>query len=96
MKARVIFLVSWITAAALVFVLGDHNTYLVYADGHKKLKDRATIAEKVIGSVLEGALCGLVSTLCVVGSQKIFVFLGSRRRLRGSVVNSKATRSENS
>jgi hypothetical protein len=79
MRAAVIFLVTWITAAVLVFIFVDHNTYVVSPEGNMKLKDRATAGEKVVVSFVMGGVYSLVNVLCVCGTHTTLSRLRAKR-----------------
>ena len=67
----VILLTTWLA----VGVFGDHNTYVVYKDGSKRVKDRATLAIRVI----DGALAAVPFSLLNLAVICLWSKSGQRR-----------------
>lgn len=62
MKTLFAFLIIWISATVLLSWLGDYNTYLVYPNGNMVIKERASIAERIIFSAIFAGFYSLVTT----------------------------------
>ena len=67
----VILLTTWLA----VGVFGDHNTYVVYKDGSRWVKDRATLASRLI----DGALVAVPFSLLNLAAIWLWSKSGPRR-----------------
>ena len=57
-----VFGVTLVSAWVCIAAFGDHNTYIVRADGTRILKDRATLSDRVIGGALGGVPFAALTT----------------------------------
>jgi hypothetical protein len=64
-RAVIVLLVTWATAFALLAILVDYNTYVIFPNGSVLVKERVTVLQRLLYSALFAAIYGLVNTVCV-------------------------------